>query len=255
MVTTKQIELPLWETVKRSFLYTFYNGSLFFKMLTFGVILVAYEVLSGFETLKAFSPDIAAINNEGQATIGSLLNMLVSVAITINYCRFIILKEPVDFGSVAFFKRLMVFFISLMLFSIIITIPMVFAMFVAQTYPLIYLGLIIGLFALVIWMSPIFLFFVGIAIDNKKLNLKEAFTLGDGNRNKIFWGAILMMLPCAVLTILLGIGYTVLLSDSYIVKFLFSLSFIILSIFDTCLKSSFFAHVYQYLTFYKKEKL
>ncbi len=63
-----------------------------------------------------------------------------------------------------------------------------------------------------------------------------------------------MMLPGMVLLTVLSSAYNIVGSSSYLTNFIFTLLFVSLSFFDTCLKSSFYAHIYQYFTFYQKKK-
>ena len=255
MRVTKQISLPFWESIKRSFLYTLYNGSLLGKMLAFGIILIVFELLTGFETLKSFSSDGNGIDTDWRSSVGNLLNALVSLAVMINYCRFVILKAPLDFGSLAFFKRLSLLFFVLVVFTFIMVVPLVATSLLVRASSVAYLLGLLLLLTVAILLSPIFLYFVAIAVDNKNISIKEAFKISKGNYNKIFWGSVLIMLPCTIITVLVSTIYTLYLPDAYFLKLIFSIIFVALSIFDTCFKASFFAHIYQYFTFYKKEKL
>lgn len=104
---------------------------------------------------------------------------------------------------------------------------------------------------LAIYFSRLFLVFPAIAVDDRKMTLKASFKLAEGNANKIFWGQILMTLPVVLLMALLSIIFKLIGSDGYVVRFVFVLLVFALSFLDSCFKASFFAHIYQYFTFYR----
>ncbi len=257
MAAQNKINLPFGETIKRSFLYTVLNGKLLAKMLAFGLVLLAYEIWSGFINLQALAAETAESANSWQVLSGNLLYMLVSVAVMVNYCRFIVLKAPVDFGSLAFFKRVAILMLAMFVFIFSISVPLTILFSLAQALAssVLYLLVVVLGITFVICLSPMYLYFTGLAVEDKNITLKEAFSLTKGNYNKIFWGAILMRLPCLLATLGLGVWCNVALPEIYVSKLIFSVVFITLSLLDTCFAASYFSHVYQYFTFFKKEKL
>lgn len=257
MATKNKINLPFGETIKRSFLYTIFNGKLLAKVLSFGLVLLAYEIWSGFVGLQALSVKSSLSEDDWRVIASNLLHMMVSIAVMVNYSRFIILKSPLDFGSLSFFRRVIVLMLAMFIFIFGISIPLtlLFSLVQALGIPVLYLISLLAIIAIVICVSPISLYFIGIAIEDKNMTLREAFSITKGNYNKIFWGSVLIMIPCMIATLVLGFLYNMYLPESYILKLVFSLVFISLSLLDTCLKASYFAHIYQYFTFFKKEKL
>ena len=260
MKEQKIINLPFLETLSRSFMYTLYNWELFLKVISVGVIAVLWEMFNGFPVLCSFS-DAECVGGAAQS-VSSLLILLISVGIIVNYCRAIILKAPIDFRSGGFFRRVLFYILASFLLMLTIVVP-----FILLT--LLY-GMILGfigmendvgnmtyLFSAVIlvaWcicLAPVFLVFAAITVDDKSITVKQAYALCKGNFNKIFWGQTLLMIPVAIVVYLLALLYQAMGVESYVVKFIFMVLALALSFLDSCFKASFFAHIYQYFTFYK----
>ena len=260
MKKQKIINLPFMETLSRSFMYTLCNWELYLKVISVGVIAVLWEMFNGFPVLCSFS-DAECVGGAAQS-VSSLLILLISVGIIVNYCRAIILKAPIDFRSGGFFRRVLFYILASFLLMLTIVVP-----FILLT--LLY-GMILGfigmendvgnmtyLFSAVIlvaWcicLAPVFLVFAAITVDDKSITVKQAYALCKGNFNKIFWGQTLLMIPVAIVVYLLALLYQAMGVESYVVKFIFMVLALALSFLDSCFKASFFAHVYQYFTFYK----
>ncbi len=107
--------------------------------------------------------------------------------------------------------------------------------------------------AITLFLSRFFLVFPAVSVDDKELRLKNSFYMTKGNANRLFWGQIVMMLPGIVLLMVLTRVYGVVGTAGYLNKLIFTILFISLSFFDTCLKSSYYAHIYQYFTFYSRK--
>ena len=252
------VSLPFIETIRRSFLYTVFNWELLAKIMIVGLISLVPEFINGFPSLCSLSAE--GCQGSSQQTLFNFLLLVASVAALVNYSRSIILKTPVDFVSWGFWRRSIKYiFASIGLTFVIIT-PFLLlagiyaAVFSAESEALIYLLLIVPLIAWMVWLSPVFLYFAGITVDDKKMTIKEAFRLCKGNRNKIFWGQSLMMLPCAIGVLVLTLVYQIFTPEIYISKMIYAILLVTVSFLDTCFKASFFAHIYQFFTFYNKSK-
>lgn len=55
-----------------------------------------------------------------------------------------------------------------------------------------------------------------------------------------------MMIPCAVVILILNYAYRFIGVDNYLVNELFLIVVIAFSLVDSCLKASFYAHIYQF---------
>lgn len=260
MKEQKTINLPFVETLSRSFMYTLCNWELYLRVVAVGIIAVLWEMFNGFPVLCSFS-NADCVGGAAQS-ISSLLILLISVGIIVNYCRAIILKAPIDFRSDGFFKRVLLYIWTSFLLMLAIVVPFVLATLLygmilglfginADVGNITYLFSVVVLVAWCICLAPIFLVFAAITVDDKSMTVKQAYALCKGNFNKIFWGQTLLMIPVAVVVYLLALLYQAMGVESYVIKFIFMVLALALSFLDSCFKASFFAHIYQYFTFYK----
>ncbi len=261
MTKSEEINLPFIETLKRSFNYVLCSPRLLLGSISIGLVAFIYEIFSGFPILCSLGVQVCEENTT--QSLSNLIIVLVSVAIIINYCRGIILKSSFDFRSLSFMRRIVLYILAAigLYFAILLLgggaaaiISAVFYLFkykaISEVFSLIFLAMM--MFAAII-LSPIFVLFAGIAVDDKSLSLKEVFRITKGNRNKIFWGQTIMMLPCGSLMILLSVLSAYTGAESYIAKLLYCITLLLISFVDSCFKASFFAHIYQYFTFYSNK--
>lgn len=257
------IKLPFVETISRSFMYTLCNWKLYCKVASLGLVVLIFEMAGSFPVLCSLS-DGNCQENSWQ-TISSLLILLVSVGIIVNYCRAIILKAPTDFISAGFWKRSLKYILATILLGLMIIVPFlllgviygIIASFVGTMQPLgstNYIVMFVALIAWCVYLAPIFLVFAAITVDDKTITIKEAFRLTKGNFNKIFWGQSVMMIPGAILLYILAFAYNSLGGEGFILNTIFTVLVLALSFLDSCFKASFFAHIYQYFVFYKNKK-
>lgn len=254
-------KLPFLETVKRSFLYTICNSKLFLKISSVALILIVVEALTGFSMLCTLSDGDCPQNPINM--ISSFLLMILSVGAIVNYCRAIILKSDIDFYSWKFVGRVAKYILLSIVFGLMVMVPLILYAFIYGVGLQVYgweesavSNLSVGILTLlwVIWLSPLFLVYAAITVDDKTINIKEAFRLAKGNYNKIFWGQALLMLPCAIAIFILGWLYQTVGAESYIAKFAFLFILIALSFLDSCFKASFIAHIYQYFVYFRNKK-
>ena len=265
MKNQKLINLPFVETVSRSFMYTLCNWELFLKTASLGLVAVVFEMFCGFPVLCSLSSDVCTGTPVWAQRLSSLLVLLITVGIIVNYCRAVILKAPVDFRSFGFFRRIVFYILATILLILAVVLPFVL---LAVAY-----GMLLGLsgssiepgavsflsFSIILvgWcicLAPAFLIFAAITVDDKSMTIKEAYRLAKGNFNKIFWGQVILMVPGAIAVFLLTFLYQTMGVESYPVKFIFMVMVLGLSFLDSCFKASFFAHIYQYFTFYKDKE-
>lgn len=258
----KNINLPFVETLKRSFMYTLCSWDLFLKVAAAGLVVVVWEVFSGFPVLCSLNS--ANCTQNFSRGFSSLLLALVSIGIIVNYCRAVILKSEVDYFSWAFYRRVLWYGMASIGLSALIFIPffvvvltlgqLATLMGAAAESELLSVAALAALVAWAIYLSPLFLMFPAITVDDKSFSAKELFELTKGNYNKIFWGQLLMMLPCSVAVYMLAFFYQSLGEVNFAAKIVFMVILLMLSFLDTCFKASFYAHIYQYFTYYKNKK-
>ena len=263
MKKTILIKLPFIETICRSFMYVLCNWKLYSKVASFGLVVLIFEMAGGFPVLCSLS-DGNCQENIWQ-TVSSLLILLVSVGIIVNYCRAVILKAPTDFISAGFWKRSLKYILATLLLGLVIVVPFLllgiiygtvlsFAKTVSPLSGADYIVMFVALIAWCVYLAPIFLVFAAITVDDKTVTIKEAFHLTKGNFNKIFWGQSVMMIPGAILLYILAFAYNGIGGEGFVINTIFTILVLALSFLDSCLKASFFAHIYQYFIFYKNKK-
>ncbi len=255
----KIVKLPFFETIRRSFLFVLVNFKDFAKLTLPAFAIMIYEMSTNFQSICSIKPTGCEDSLSNKCSL--LLLGVVSIALAVVYCRRIILKDVGDFWTLASFRRIVSYFLYNIFLLFMIALPSYLLIVVLSlllssvTLPenVGYLLLLIP-FGLTMFLSRFFLVFPAVTVDDKALKLKESFYMTKGNVNRIFWGQIVMMLPGMVLLMILSNAYNIAASSSYVTNFIFTLLFVALSFFDTCLKSSFYAHIYQYFTFYNKSE-
>lgn len=257
MSELKKINLPFLETIKRSFLYVIFNGNTFLKVSFIGLVILIFEALSGFPMMCSLNPQNCSKNNI--QLVSNLLIFLISAAVIINYCRAVVLKSAPDYMSLGFLRRISKYILVMLSLSFAIIVVAVLASLIFRMIGnidgnVIYLvSAALGLI-LVVCMSPIFLYLAAIAIDNNELSIRQYFILSRGNYNKIFWGQTLLMFPGVILMFFISAIYQLYPAEEFIGKLVYTIFLVVASLFDTCVKGSFFAHIYQYFIFYKNKQ-
>lgn len=254
------IQLPFWETVRRSFLYVLENLDVYLKVSSIWFALLVYEMFNGFPSICNIST--AGCYSDWRHKVSIILISLASIAVVIAFCRHIILKLPVKYFMFSFGRRELKYLLFNIIFIASITLCSILSIYV-----LAYLGQLLHLpdaffnltilipLALTIYACRLFLVFPGIAVDDKEMTVKTSYHMTLGNANRIFWGQFLMMIPAAVLIYLTALLYNAIGSENYVVKFIFAVLILGLSFLDSCFKASFFSHIYQYFTYFQKKPI
>lgn len=256
--TPAEVKLPLIETVTRSFKYFFENFSLYARLATLGFVVVLFDMFTNFPTLCAMRGIDCA--QTWQQSASTFLLMLISVAAIILYCRNVVYKTTaMGWGS---FLRSMALYILFSIFMVLlIAVPSIILMILyGMIFPnagnhvildklILFIPLLIAIAA-----APVFLIFPAIAVKDKTFSLKKVFQLAKGNSNRIFWGQFLMMVPCGIIILLLNWLYKVIGVDNYLLNEAFIIVVIAVSLADSCLKASFYAHIYQFFKYQEQKK-
>lgn len=248
------INLPLFETLKRSFLYTIFNFDLAVKVCAVWATIIIYEIFAGFPALCHLSEQ--GCGDKILQNISVLVLSLASIAIIIAYCRGLILKEDSKRFVFSLGRRELKYLgFSLILVALIIF-PVIVLSFILKAFKVSENGsniLVIVLLINSIICSRFYLVFPAIAVDNKEIDMKKSFIITVGNANKIFWGQFFMMMPVILLMIIISTLYKIFNMDNFIVNLLFVSMFIATSFLDACFKASFYSHLYQYFMYFLKQ--
>ena len=249
------VKLPFIDTIKQSFLYFFENLGLFVKLASLGIVVVLFDMFSDFPTLCAMRG--IECPQSWQQSVSTLLLLLVSVSAIIMYCRNIIFKST-SMSWPSFVKALLLYALFSVFLVILIVIPSIAVMFLygmiipgAGTHNLIENVLLFVPLLIAIGVAPIFLIFPAIAVEDKSFGIRQVFALAKGNHNRIFWGQFLMMVPCAIVILILNSLYKIIGVDNYLINEFFIIVVIAFSLADSCLKASYYAHIYK---FFKKNQ-
>ncbi len=247
------INLPFWETVRRSYIYAAVNFKTFLKLASLWLlVLTAYEILTGFPSL---------CNNEKGACPGigmtSLLQSLAFILISTAYIRSLVLHRQPKWFSVSFGMPELRYIGYALLIIAVIAVPSLLFMY---TYGVVVgllrlpqsFGLLMLLFPVIIavYCSRLYLVLPATAVGNKDVDLRKAWNLACGNANKIFWGLLLMTLPIVAGLIVLSVIYNLLPQDNLIIRSVIAFFWVGVTLFDAALKGSFYGHMYQYFMYW-----
>ncbi len=250
-------KIPFWETVGRSFKYVLKNRSLLKTCALVALCLTIFQAALGM-------PILCSIDNElCQTGFKNALNVLImaltSVAIIINYCRTIILKADIDFISLSFWKRMILYIFASICLSLLISFPtiLVLTLFIIIKMPVavMYSLVFLFIFGFSILLAPIFLVFPAISVDNRELRkYSKVYELVKGNKTAVFFGQFVLMMPYWILISMLTLFYVNFGSGLYVSKLILCAIIVILAVLDAALKGAYFAHIYQFFTFYDKKR-
>lgn len=257
-----KINLPFWETIRRSIMYLLLNFKNFQKICAVWAGIIIFEALTNFPSLCGL--DSGACEGKVWTNISVAVVYLSSVSIIIAFCRQIVLKEvPQSYLNFNFGKRELKYILFSFFYLLIIILPSFIAGFLLglifnfsgiptnQYMPFV----MILVFVYIIFSARLYLIFPAVAVDNKEIDFRKSFEITIGNANKIFWGQTLVMIPVFAALLALSMIYRVIGSDNFIVKLFFSSLLLIISFIDAGFKASFFAHIYQYFMYFHNKEL
>ncbi len=253
------ISLPFWETVKRSYAFTFSSMDVVLKICSFWAIIFVYEALMGFPYMCNLSPSGCTTAKE---QVSLVFVSLASISIFIAFCRYIIFKKEPKFFQVSFGKREFVYIGYCLLLVLILLVPAVLGMlgivFAAKMLSLnenvVPLLALAAFLVLAVFASRLSLIFPAIAADDKEIRFKKSWELTQGNALKIFFGQILMVLPVYVFFAILAVASMSLGFSGYLIAAVFVLLSLAVGFFSSCLMGSYYSHIYQYFTYFYKKK-
>lgn len=257
-MTSKTIKpLPFWETVGRSFKYVLKNKKLQLALLPVVGVLFLLQVVLKLPFMCSYNESFCT---EGwRASVSAIISVIVAVGIIINYCRSIICKENVDFVSVKFFKRMAFYVLWSFLLTFAIGIPIaVFIMIISLSGLDLNIVMLLSLFlffVLGVAFAPLMVAFPALTVDDYKIiKFSKLFALAKGNKMAIFFGQFFVMVPYLLLSKMFAYLYAFAGVNSYVMNLCFLLVTICLAVLDASFKGAFFAHIYQFLKYYDKDK-
>lgn len=257
-MTSKAIKpLPFWETIGRSFKYVLKNKKLQLALLPVVGGLFLLQIVLKLPFMCSYNESFCT--ESWRASLSAIVSVIIAVGIIINYCRSIICKEYVEFTSAKFFKRMSFYILWSFLLTFIIGIPVaVFIIIVSLTgldTNIIMLLSLFLFFGLGVALAPLMVAFPALAVDDYKIiKISKLFALAKGNKMSIFFGQFLVMTPYMLLSKMFAYLYIFIGVNSYVMNLCFVFVTICLAVLDASFKGAFFAHVYQFLKYYDKDK-
>ncbi len=258
----EKIKMPFWETLRRTFAYVWNDRKMLLAILP---ILIAFIILKFvLQQTSSCNPALENCNNWQELTL-SIALIVMNIAIIINYCRKIILKDDPNFTGKRFWKGAVFYFIATMVYFFLILLPLVvlipLTMLIGSSASAGSIGwgllsLYVIIFAEFVLAAPLLLWFPSIAVeDYKMLSIKKLFRLVKGNHNKLFWGMFVTNIPLFVLlvVIILAAGAFFGADNLRNSNSLWLLGMVVQAL-NTCLKGSYYAHTYQFFKFVEKKE-
>lgn len=257
-----KINLPFFETVRRSFIYVFLHGQTAFRICAVWSVLLVFEMAVGFPVLCSLNADTCSGGLLQNLSV--VLLSLAGISIITAFCRHIILhQEYPGYWNLHFGRRELRYLLRSLIYGLIVFLPVFFLGILtavagyngkAVSSGVSLLVLCVMIFVAVL-SARFYLVFPAVAVDNQQeITFRKSWEITKGNANKIFWGQVLMMLPVFIVLLLLSVTYRALGSDNYMLKLCFSALMIAVSFVDTLLKASYFSHLYQYfMYFYRRD--
>ena len=258
------INLPLIESVKRTYLYFVAN----FKTVT-NVALLWVGIVFVTDCLMSF-PSLCSEEgcNEWSNKFFVMLEIVAGMADSVAFSRAIILKEKRQWKQISLGLRELKY----LGYSLFILALLVLSALVAGMLTVLVFGVDMNAASMAMRPNALMFYFViviiasiyssrfslilpAVAVDDKELNLIKSFQITTGNSIKIFAGIILSTLPTMLLLFFLGTAMNALQLEGIIAKMVFSFLSIVLSLVNTLLKACYLAHIYQYfMYFYNQSK-
>ena len=104
-------------------------------------------------------------------------------------------------------------------------------------------------------LAPLIIAFPALAVDDYKLiNLSKLFNLCKGNKMAIFFGQFVIMFPYMLLSKMFAYIYALIGVNNFVLNACFVIITLMMAVLDASFRGAFFAHIYQFLKYYDKDK-
>ena len=104
-------------------------------------------------------------------------------------------------------------------------------------------------------LAPFIIAFPALSVDDYKVvKISKLFHMAKGNKMAIFFGQFVVMIPYILLSKMFAYIYTLVGVNNYALNLFFVLITVCLAVLDASFKGAFFAHIYQFLKYYDKDK-
>lgn len=250
------IQLPVIETIKRSFSYVWHNPKVAISALALALVLLIAQII--IRVSPDCSANLTACSESWQIWLLSLLFSLTNMAIIINYCRKVC-GHKTDFSSLKFIKRIVIYIGAMLVISIIAILFLALVIGITSIFTqdelIVQANLYISAIIIGILAAPLMLCFPGIAMDDYEfLSIQRLFRVAKGNHNAIFWGLMAISLIIFSPMLILVIS-TALISglDSLRNNLWLLTSSMVFQLIYSALKGAYYAHLYQFFKYVEKK--
>lgn len=260
------INLPFWESLKRTYLYAFIN---FGKILKIGLFWVVLIVLADWAMSFPSQCQAGQKCLGWQSNLSMLLATIAAAAVSVAFSREIILKEKRNWLQISFGRReIKYLFYNLLILLMIILAAAVLGVFYSLIMqltggvnsagqleqPMTLLIYLAAVLAVAVVVSRFCLVLPAVAVDNQKFSFATAFEVSKGNSNKIFLGLFLSSLPVLVALLAVSAFLQAAPIENWLAKLLISFVLVTLTMLNAILKACYLAHIYQYFIYFYNQR-
>ena len=256
-----KINLPLWETISRSFMYIIKHCKDMCKICSVFIVLWFLNIASGQPMLCSTAQKECLM--QGAPLVYAVVLYLACAIITVNVIRSIILRQACHWFHLYLGKPHFRFVGYNIVLALMVIIPSAFILMIVRStndselsnVTLAFLGaaFICTLIGLSVLCCRLYLVYGGAAIGDRNMTLAKSYMLTQGNMLKICIGHIVLAFPTIILTYVASrIYFSV--SSSDISQSLFSLWLLLCYFFESSIKGSYYSHLYQYFDYMSRKK-
>ena len=259
----EKINLPLFESIKRSYVYFITNFKTVITIsLLWTFIVFLADCLSGFPS-QSIGGDVSWLNK-----FFVVLEIIAGMAVSVAFSRAVLLKEKHRWQQISLnLRELKYLGYSLLILLILILAAVMAGLMTAllfgvdmksstlMSHPQALMFYFIIMIVASIYSSRFSLILPAVAMDDNELSFIKSFQITTGNSVKIFLGIIASTLPAMILLFFLGTAINALQIEGVMARVLFSFLNISLSLINAMLKACYLSHIYQYfMYFYNQQK-
>lgn len=256
-----KINLPLMETVYRSFFFVLHNINVVAKICSVFLILWLIEIATNLPSLC--SADDNFCRTDITSNFIAVLQYLAATIVSVSMIRYTILKEEPKWFHLRFGINNLKFIGYNMLIALMIIIPSALmimiggatqyagsSIFITKLLTSVGIATFIGL---CVYCFRLYLVFAGAALNDKNMSLSKSYALTSGNMLKIFIGQVILVIPTIIIATIVYKIYNTL-ELGYLGKSVFVLLGMALSFFDSAIKASYYSHMYQYFVYFDNKQ-
>lgn len=253
------VNLPLSETIKRSYLFFMLHLKSLLKISAWGgLILVVYKIAYS----SSFFCDTGnPICDQTEQRYYLYLIYLISTLVGAAYCRLVLLREESQSYIPKFDRHdLRYCGVSLLILGIILVVAFLLGWIALSIAHAVGFGtsemqivLIIAMIPLMIFGIRFYLLLPGIATGDK-ISIRDVLQMTNGNAIKIFAGLLVSSIPGLLLFAVWHSLNSIFVEQSNSTKLGFAIIAIIINFIDVGFKAAFYSHTYQFLSYFQKKQ-